>query len=313
MSVKLMGHVWELDLDHGPQKVLLALADHAEDDGTRCYPSVEYIAWKTNYSASQVRRIMKKLREERIIEPVAYAQGGRGESVHYHIHLERGSLKQPFIPKMDRQPAVIDTAPANKEVQETLANRPENPSIMLGFSEEVGPKTLAFEPKTLANRPENPSIAMTPEPYNHQEPSIIVRPKNSQSEETEPTPIVSKLNGVSDTPPPATRPSVQVAEVMEILTSLPGWDKYGRPVESVRTWLESKRIGMDYAVETATALKAKWGGKGWKFKDPWATFQTWVRRPPLGQDATGRPRTPATRPEIEMDPKKLADSWSAYT
>ena len=33
MSVKIMSQVWELDIDHSEMIVLLAMADHADDDG----------------------------------------------------------------------------------------------------------------------------------------------------------------------------------------------------------------------------------------------------------------------------------------
>ena len=39
MSVKIMSQVWELDIDHSEMIVLLAMADHADDDGQNCYPS----------------------------------------------------------------------------------------------------------------------------------------------------------------------------------------------------------------------------------------------------------------------------------
>jgi hypothetical protein len=96
MSIKLMSQVWTLELEHGQQIVLLAMADHADDDGARCYPSVSYLAWKTNYSERQVQRIMAQLQEDQIIKPIAHEQGGRGMATEYHIIIEKGVTKSPF-------------------------------------------------------------------------------------------------------------------------------------------------------------------------------------------------------------------------
>ena len=207
MSVRVMSGVWEVDLDHGAQGLLLALADHADDDGRRCYPSVPYLAWKTGYSESQVRRIMKQLRESGLIVPVANENGGRGNPVEYVIHLEKGSKKPPFIPKQERvgpdthgadlEAEYNDPEPENpgtvrppfpEENPSTIVTpfpegkpstvRPpfpeENPSaIVTPFPEGKGshlePESLAFEAESLAFEALKPSIAMTPEPL---EPSL---------------------------------------------------------------------------------------------------------------------------------------------
>lgn len=92
-----MAEVWHLDLDHGQQAVMLVLADHAHDDGTKAFPGVEYIAWKTNYSRRQVQRYLAALEKSGIIEAVAYSFGGRGHSTEYALHLAKGAKKSPFI------------------------------------------------------------------------------------------------------------------------------------------------------------------------------------------------------------------------
>ena len=45
MSVKLMSAAWDMDLPMGQKMLLLALCDHANDDGV-CYPSQEKLAQK---------------------------------------------------------------------------------------------------------------------------------------------------------------------------------------------------------------------------------------------------------------------------
>jgi len=96
MSVKIMSQVWELEIDHSEMIVLLAMADHADDDGSRCFPSVGYISWKTNYSLRHVRRILGNLVDTGIIIPVAYQNGGRGFATEYQLVLAAAPRKGSY-------------------------------------------------------------------------------------------------------------------------------------------------------------------------------------------------------------------------
>lgn len=93
MSAKLMGQVWGLQLSHSQQSVLLALADHAHDDG-RTHPGVGYLAWKTNYSERQVIRIVETLRENHLLTITESSRHHR--TTRYEIHLENGTPKPPY-------------------------------------------------------------------------------------------------------------------------------------------------------------------------------------------------------------------------
>jgi hypothetical protein len=54
MSGKLMAQAFLLvELQHGTVRVS-SLADHANDDGTKCFPGVEYIAWRLTQNRGQV-------------------------------------------------------------------------------------------------------------------------------------------------------------------------------------------------------------------------------------------------------------------
>jgi len=97
MSVKIMSQVWELDIDHGEMIVLLAMADHADDDGQNCYPSNAYLAWKTGYSDRQVRRVLRTLESTGIITRVAHEEGGRGLATEYRLNPEKGDKKSAFM------------------------------------------------------------------------------------------------------------------------------------------------------------------------------------------------------------------------
>jgi len=94
MSWKISGLVWEIDLTHSQQSILLAMAEHAEHDGSKVFPSVARIAWKTNYSDRQVRRVMSELREMKIL--VIAKESNRYRPREYKINISAGKKKKPF-------------------------------------------------------------------------------------------------------------------------------------------------------------------------------------------------------------------------
>lgn len=63
MSIRQILQVWEHKFSHPHQAVMLALADHAHEDGTGIRPSINRIAWKTGYSERSVQNIMAQLRQ----------------------------------------------------------------------------------------------------------------------------------------------------------------------------------------------------------------------------------------------------------
>ncbi len=91
-----MGQVYEYVFDHAESAILGAMADHAKDDGSRCFPSVGLIAWKTNYSVRQVQRVMGRLETTGVILPIAYKSGGRGFATEYQIVLAAAERKPPY-------------------------------------------------------------------------------------------------------------------------------------------------------------------------------------------------------------------------
>lgn len=64
MSGILQGRVWYLaELSTSEKAVLAALADHAHDDGSNCFPSMARIAWKASMTDRGVRKIIVRLEE----------------------------------------------------------------------------------------------------------------------------------------------------------------------------------------------------------------------------------------------------------
>lgn len=96
MSIRLMSMVWEIQLAASQKSVLLVLADHARDDGSKCYPTVGLISWKTEINERTVQRILHDLKNLGIIEAKQHEDGGRGYATEYQIHLDKAVLKTPL-------------------------------------------------------------------------------------------------------------------------------------------------------------------------------------------------------------------------
>ncbi len=91
-----MAEVWECVLPPNLAHVLLAMADIADHDGTRCYPSVAHLAWKCGYSPRQIQRTIQELRERGILLVVSHDAGGRGNATEYLIKLDHVERKIPW-------------------------------------------------------------------------------------------------------------------------------------------------------------------------------------------------------------------------
>ncbi|MBA3824523.1 MAG: helix-turn-helix domain-containing protein [Ktedonobacterales bacterium] len=97
MSALLMGRVWGyLFQSRAERDIVLALADHAHDDGTSIYPSILNLAWKTELSERQVQRILRSLEERGIIIAVANEEGGRGKKTEWNLYLDQANPKPVF-------------------------------------------------------------------------------------------------------------------------------------------------------------------------------------------------------------------------
>jgi hypothetical protein len=93
MSVLQMSKVWALDLPHNHLWVLMALADHADDQG-QCWPGVDRIAWKCGSSTRQVQRILRQLVEDNLL--TVRDRSGRGATNYYVLHLDNAPQKPPL-------------------------------------------------------------------------------------------------------------------------------------------------------------------------------------------------------------------------
>lgn len=90
MSLKALSIAFTFQgCDSAAQKLaLLALADHADDEGGRCYPSMRRLAAHTSLSEAQVRRHVHALIALGLVEVVGNSGGGgRGSTRRYRLNL----------------------------------------------------------------------------------------------------------------------------------------------------------------------------------------------------------------------------------
>lgn len=86
MSVRVMAEVWDADLDPHLKFVLLAYADHANDDGTSVFPGEDRMVHKTGYSVASVRRITRELIEAGVLDRTK--PGHRGQRAEYRVNVD---------------------------------------------------------------------------------------------------------------------------------------------------------------------------------------------------------------------------------
>lgn len=96
MSIKIMSAVWDLDLPRDEKIVLLAFADHADDDGV-CWPAVERIAQKCGYSPRSIQRKLGPLQDRGLLVEMDPAfVGGRGQMRRFQVVPEKGDKLAPL-------------------------------------------------------------------------------------------------------------------------------------------------------------------------------------------------------------------------
>ena len=93
MSVTVMAEVWQLDLPTSEKLCLMALADHAHDDGSKAYPGVPRLTYKLRpLTRRTVKRLLRKLEAKGLIVATAYREGGRGKATEYQVIPAAGEM-----------------------------------------------------------------------------------------------------------------------------------------------------------------------------------------------------------------------------
>ena len=86
MSIGIMDKVFQRYPNGGGEMLLaLALADHADDDGTSIYPSVKKLAAKTRQSERTVQYQLRRMEASGWLLRVGHGNGGRSQTTEYRI------------------------------------------------------------------------------------------------------------------------------------------------------------------------------------------------------------------------------------
>lgn len=151
MSGRLVSQVYERELGHAEQAILVAMADHADDFGRGCRPSMAYVAWKTGYNDRQVRRIVHALRAAGALVTVREATPRR--PAEYAINLAALPEKKPF--RDDDGPIVVGV-PAVMVARPGLTQRPPQGGRIDPLR---GDTAMSYEPSRTVNEPEPEAVA----------------------------------------------------------------------------------------------------------------------------------------------------------
>lgn len=90
MSVKAMAWAWEREVPSTAKFVLLALADHADNDGT-CWPGQRWVAEKTGFGRQTVNKAISTLEKEGLLTiEHRFDNLGRPTSNYYNLNLKQG-------------------------------------------------------------------------------------------------------------------------------------------------------------------------------------------------------------------------------
>lgn len=148
MSIRLMSQVWEREVNHAEQAVLLVLCDYANDDGRQSFPSVDTVAWKTMYSDRQVQRVLARLRARGAL--VVDAPASRYKPVTYRVVLSA-------LPVRER--------PSADSMGDTVSPMPNAPDVTSGVTPRslrgdttVAPGVTQVSPDPSSDPSEDPPV-----------------------------------------------------------------------------------------------------------------------------------------------------------
>jgi len=108
MSIKQMALVWEHEFTANELLVMLALADHANDEGGSIYPALGRVAWKTGLSRRTVQRYVSDLRKRKVLKIVKHAEDSTPNE--YRIQWQYAEKKPPYMGgRQSDTPGGVDT------------------------------------------------------------------------------------------------------------------------------------------------------------------------------------------------------------
>ncbi|HEY1709577.1 MAG TPA: hypothetical protein VGG10_15020 [Rhizomicrobium sp.] len=128
-----MTQIWDTCLySAGTLNVLLAMADHASDDGRDIYPGIDYLAAKCRQSPRATFECIRRLRSDGVVHllgsrgedlpPIAKAAGGRGRKTQYRIDLRR--LREQQLAHCAEEPDCVHCLAGRKAAETTAFSEP---------------------------------------------------------------------------------------------------------------------------------------------------------------------------------------------
>ena len=151
MSGKLMGQCFTLVLSRSARDVLMAFCNYAADNGDGAYPSLARVAWMCDLSKRQVRRIVSTLVDAGLLEPVAFAKGGRGHSACYRVNLSAGLQKPEYrrYEKADTQTSPFNRQKADMLIVERRTHRSQKADILDSKDDTQVSSDPSFDPSAM--------------------------------------------------------------------------------------------------------------------------------------------------------------------
>lgn len=141
MSVKLMSKAWEMDIPSGQKMVLLALCDHANDDG-ECYPSQKNLAKKCSMSSRAISNHIKWLHDCGILESERRQTTNVRKSNRYFISLENYQAANS---------AHANSAHANSAYPNMQNFPSEHANFAPSYIDEPSERTIRVEPSDICD------------------------------------------------------------------------------------------------------------------------------------------------------------------
>lgn len=132
-------------MTHAQRAIIQAIADHGDENGNRIYPSYAYVAWRTDFSIRQVKRVVAGMVKLGAI--IVTARGNsHGRSNSYRLNYEAFPRKPPFRGGVTMTPGVVTPAVGGSDKTGRggdIAMAPQSPSRTIRESKKrarVDPK-----------------------------------------------------------------------------------------------------------------------------------------------------------------------------
>jgi Helix-turn-helix domain len=237
MSIHVLNYVWRYSPSHGGNLlVLLAIADHADDDGY-AYPSLNHLAFKARMTERGVQKCLKQLIKTNELK-ISYNAGPHGRNMFHVLMIEHLTLEEQ-TPEQSSPRTTVHPEPQftpNDGQGEPAFTRGVNPSSPPPPEPQFTPINNHHLTKPSVEK-EPPITTTPPTPSSDDEGETHTEPPTGELPKSTP----KKKGGRQATPrcpfPPDYSPSEST--IATIHEDYPGVD-VPRLVKTMRDWALSK-------------------------------------------------------------------------